>query len=152
MLPPPNTSKIVFESEYINFAWSYMHSGWLMDSAGNIYTYNRPVNWNFPDSTGTITEIEVEANLSKTQLSPTKIDKQVLKEKINLIAKASRGEVTPRQHAMYDAGTGAFYVYVYRNGQYTRILIHLQGDWESTNKSPEAQALYNWLSSLKLNE
>jgi len=36
--------RIYFQYDYINFAWGYQHSGWLIDSSGNVHCYNKPDN------------------------------------------------------------------------------------------------------------
>ncbi|MDD2799252.1 MAG: hypothetical protein PHV20_11730 [Bacteroidales bacterium] len=34
-----SNQKIVFQQEYINYAWGYSHNGFFIDSTGAIYTY-----------------------------------------------------------------------------------------------------------------
>ncbi|PIR12635.1 MAG: hypothetical protein COV50_07910, partial [Flavobacteriales bacterium CG11_big_fil_rev_8_21_14_0_20_35_7] len=43
---PNFNQKILFEAGYINFAWGKVHTGFLIDSVGNVFCYNLPQHWN----------------------------------------------------------------------------------------------------------
>ena len=68
-----NRQAILFEFEYINYAWSYQHNGFIIDNEGNVLTYNNPENWNFPDSDLRISEKQVAENIRKCTHSGIKI-------------------------------------------------------------------------------
>ena len=64
--------KILFQFEYVNYAWGYQHSGFIIDNEGNVLTYENPENWNFQDNNHNLSEIQVSENISKCKHSGKK--------------------------------------------------------------------------------
>ena len=56
---PEIDQNILFESEYVNWAWGYQHSGGYIDKNGDVFSYNyapsdgqwRPEDWEHPTET-----------------------------------------------------------------------------------------------------
>lgn len=142
--------KIYFQFEYMNYAWGYRHSGWLIDSAGDVYCYDKPQNWTHFDSTGIMSAPEMETNLLATDSVCFQIDKSELNEKASLINPASKGVVSDPVHEMYDAGSAGFYAFIYdaKTEIYRRIVLKQTGDFRVDNSSDEAVDLYEWLLSV----
>ena len=67
---------VLFQFEYINYAWGYQHQGFIIDNKGNVLTYNNPEGWNFPDNNLNINEIQFNENLGKCRLTDKKIPKE----------------------------------------------------------------------------
>ena len=67
---------ILFEFEYVNYAWNYQHYGFIIDNEGNVLTYNNPENWNFPDRELRISENQVAENLSMCTIQASESQKQ----------------------------------------------------------------------------
>jgi hypothetical protein len=147
---PNITNHVLFQYEYINYAWGYQHSGWLIDSSGNVYCYNRPSLWNYCDSSGYISDTNMESNILHTDSICYKIEKKELAAKTMLIENASKGEVTKPIPVMADAGIAIFtgFTQNIQTKQYKRIVFKQIGDYYIKNKSVEALELYNWLDSL----
>jgi hypothetical protein len=145
---------VYFEYEYVNYAWEYQHSGWLIDPSGKIHGYNLPDVWNFPDSAGFISETNIEMNLSQTD---TIYDYQIitseLNKRIHLIPEAAVGRLSELKNAMADAGGWSYYCYIWDscNKKYKRILLDLKGDFEQFNKSSAARNLVSWLKEVRKN-
>jgi hypothetical protein len=147
---PDNNQRIIFQCEYINYAWGYQHVGWIIDSSGSVYCYNNPEVWYYTDSLGLINSTEMDSNLLRTDSICYKIDKVELTSKIALIKKASKGNISEQVNEMFDAGATTFYTYIYdeETKSYKQILLKQTGDWRIDNTSTEAVELYEWLSKL----
>jgi len=145
-----NNQRIYFQYDYINFAWGYQHVGWLIDSSGNVYCYNKPENWINQDSLGFISSTDMNINITETDSICYTIDKNELNDKISLISKASEGEISEPIHEMYDAGGTEFSGFLYNEDKktYKKVLLKQIGDFRIDNSSPESIELYEWLVSI----
>jgi hypothetical protein len=137
---------VYFQYSYVNYAWGYQHSGWLIDNKGNVNYYNLPNNWRYEDSDG-ISYDDLIYNLSQADSVIAKIDLQVLNEKIKLIHEAIGGTVSPRVNTAYDAGGSTLSAFYYDNitKKYRSVILAESGDFSSYNKSAAAIQLTNWL-------
>ena len=142
--------EVLFQHEIVNFAWGRTHSGWLIDSSGNVHCYNLPENWTQRDSLDMISDSAMSNNLNQTDSICFTIDKDVLIAKFGLIQGASEGEISEPINRMYDAGASTYSCYLYdeENQNHKRILIDNWGDWSSTNTSSEAIELHTWLKTI----
>jgi len=142
--------KILFQYEFTNFAWGYQHTGWFIDTAGCIYSYSLPENWNYTDSSGTISSLAMEQNLSKAYAIAYAIDKIDLNKKIELLYKASVGTISEPKQEIFDAGYVIFTGYIFNKNlaSYKPILLKQTGDFRIENDSKAAEDLYNWLLSI----
>lgn len=142
--------RIYFQYNYINHAWGYQHSGWLIDSSGNVYCYNKPENWQHGDSSGFISASEMDSNILETDSICYRVDKEILSDKIELIYKASKGDISEPIHEMYDSGGAAYSTFIFDENSktYKKILLKQTGDFRIDNSSPESVELYKWLDSV----
>ncbi|MBN2523323.1 MAG: hypothetical protein JXB24_08595 [Bacteroidales bacterium] len=142
----PSRQIVYFAYEYINYAWGYQHTGWLIDSAGNLNAYNLPDEWQ-PGNEEGISYKDLKFNLSQTDSVIATIDPAVLTLKVQLIGEAKDGIITPAIHAACDAGTSALYAYYYdvEKQLYRIVFLARSGDFESHNTSPAAVELTEWL-------
>lgn len=126
-------NNFVFESEYINFAWGYVHSGYLIDRSGNVYTYDihqqkPPVN-------------KLDVLQLKQRLSP-----DVIKQLLHLLDCAQHDTLINLGGYAYDMGGNSYYAYV--NGQ--RIKLSSRGnDGRQEMRSACAQKLIDQLRQIK---
>jgi len=141
---------VLFQAEYINNAWTYQHSGWLIDSLGNVRYYNLPKKWNFVDSAGYISATNMSENVQQIDSIRCKIDKDTLCNYFNKLNKAAVGTLTESKSKMFDAGSTRFYGYVFDKnvGLYKQILIKQIGDLYIENKSVEAKQIYEWMERI----
>ncbi len=137
---------VYFAYEYINYAWGYQHTGWLIDSAGNISAYNLPDEWQ-PGNKEGISYEDLKFNLSQTDSIVATIDPLVLHQKVQLIGEAKDGQITPLVHRASDAGTSVLYAYYYdvEKQLYQIVFLAQSGNFESHNTSPAAVELTEWL-------
>ena len=142
--------KIIFQYEYINYAWEYQHAGWFIDSSGNIYCYNLPDNWNHYNKSEYFSYANMNSNILKTDSVCFNLDKNELADKIELIKEAANGEISEPVQEMWDAGIYTFVGFIYypKNNIYKKIILKQLGDIKIENKSQAAIELYNWLDSI----
>jgi hypothetical protein len=142
--------KVFYQYEYINYAWGYNHSGWFVDSTGEVFCFNKPENWLDFDSTGTIKAEDLDRNLFNINAKCYTIDKTELAAKKNLIDSAVVGFITKPEMVMADAGTSSYYCLVYdsKTNTYKRTLLNQWGDYQMTNTAPAAKELFEWLSRI----
>ncbi len=147
-----NNQRIYFQYDYINHAWGYQHSGWLIDSTGNVYCYNKPTNWFNVDSLGYISSLEMDSNIMKIDSICYTIYRNELNNKISLISNSSKGEISEPIHEMYDAGGAKFSGFLYnsKTKKYKQVLLKQTGDFRIDNSSTESVELYEWLKSIQL--
>lgn len=141
---------VLFQVEYINYAWGYSHGGIIIDSAGNAKRFSYPESWNYPDTAGYISESDMNENVKQLGKVSLKVEKDSLLRYFNMLEAASEGKLSDPYNRMFDAGettyTGYFYFPLER--KYKQILIKQWGDWEIDNNSKEAEAVFEWLSSV----
>lgn len=147
---PEINQQVLFQVEYINFAWGFQHSGILIDSSGRVWSYRMPDKWNYPDSRGYIGSDEMEENLQHLDSVLFLINHNTLIQNYSKLIGAANGRITEPRHEMCDAGAIVYSGYKYEPGakRYKRILIRQWGDFFIENRSPEADELYQWLHNL----
>jgi len=137
---------VYFQYSYLNIAWGYQNSGWLIDNKGNVNYYNMPDHWRKGDNDG-ISYDDLNFNLSQTDSIITRIDPLILKEKIKLIKYAINGEMSQKIHTAYDAGSSTLLAYYYDSNtkKYRTVILAESGDISCYNKDTAAMQLTNWL-------
>jgi hypothetical protein len=149
----PNTNQLVlFKVEYTNYAWGYSHSGILIDSSGKVGYFKNPENWHSIDTSGYISESEMNDNTSQIDSFYLTVDKNILLKNFNLVLYAADGEISKPINSGADMGETVFSAFLYDSvaGEYKHILINQSGDWSRNNKSPEARQILDWLSTTYL--
>jgi hypothetical protein len=142
--------KILFQIEYINYAWGFAHQGLIIDSIGNVYSYNLPKKWVLPDSSGFINTDSLTSNLLNCSLLTYKIDPKEISAKLLLMESASKGKLAKPVTEMADAGINSYYEFSYNteSKSYKRILLKQVGDIRIDNESPQAIELWKWLAEI----
>jgi hypothetical protein len=142
---------ILFQFEYINHAWGYSHTGFLIDVNGNILTYNLPEKWNFPAEDQTLTRKEVLENIGRCQIAEIKIPPEELRKYTNYIDNISASKVTSPKNVAADAGLIAFYCYQYSESSltYKRTVIRTDGDFVSENLNFYSKKIVEWMNNIK---
>jgi hypothetical protein len=148
--PDFSNQKVLFQVDYINFAWGYQHSGFLIDSSGHVYCYQLPKDWNNCDSNRFLTVSEMDSNLNWTDSICYTINKHELDLKKQLIIEASKGTISEPIHEMYDFGGIEYSGYLLnkKTQKYESILLKQTGDFQIDNSSHAAIDLYNWLLTI----
>jgi len=146
----PNANQLVlFQVEYINYAWGYSHHGILIDSSGNVKYFKYPNNWRYPDTAGYITESDMNENIQQLDTVSFIIEKDTLLKYFSMLKGASEGQLSDPYNRMFDAGETIYSGYLYDSiiKKYKHVLIKQWGDWSIDNNSPEAEKIYRWLAT-----
>lgn len=143
--------EVLFQTEYINYAWGYQHRGLMIDSTGRVWSYLQPKAWNFTDVHGYISFEDMKENFHQLEMTSVTINKDTLQKYYSKLLRAAYGELTEPRTEMYDAGSTSFSGFIYhpKTKKYKEVLIRQFGDVYIENKSTEAMQIYNWLISLR---
>lgn len=138
---------VLFEYEYVNYAWNYQHNGWIIDSHGMIHSFRQPKDWKYADSAGFISASDMYHNLKQTDSVTGRIDSATLYNKIKLIKPASQGLITEKVNTANDAGSAKLCAFIYDKSKdrYKEVFLAVSGDFTSVNTSKEARELVEWL-------
>ena len=141
---------VLFQIEFVNYAWGYNHSGIIIDSAGNVRRFSFPEIWHSADSTGYITEHDMNENLAQAGNPLITVGRDTLMHYFRKLDEAAGGKLSDPYNRMADAGETVFsgYFYFPAERKYKTILIKRWGDWCVDNYSKEADEIYNWLTSV----
>ncbi|MFN3529254.1 MAG: hypothetical protein ACK417_04970 [Bacteroidia bacterium] len=90
-----SNQRIYFQYEYGGVNFGMNHNGFLIDSAGVVYSYRKPPHWRFVDSDGRIVNQAMNFNVLQTDTICHIIDREALAAKIALIPRAAEGAITP---------------------------------------------------------
>jgi hypothetical protein len=141
---------ILFQIEYINYAWGYQHNGIIIDNEGNVLTYKNPQNWNFPDKDFSLTENQVRENLRNCENSNKRIPNDELQKYTNHIKNISSSKVTALKNIAADAGSLEYICYQYseKTRNYKGYLIKKEGDFTCENLNFFSKRVSAWLKNI----
>ena len=141
---------VIFEFEYVNYAWNYQHYGFLIDSEGNVLTYNNPETWNFPDRELRISEDQVAENLSMCTHSGIRIPKSELQKYSNYIKNIALTKVSALKNVAADAGSYEYFCYQYSETSltYKGYLIKMEGDFTCENLNFYSKKVAAWMKEI----
>lgn len=145
-------SKILFQVEYANNAWSIQHDGFMIDSSGNVYSFNTPDPWTYCEINKTISEADMNTNLLSTDSICYTIGRSELLEMLELLNEAKEGNLTEPANVMADMGCTEYSGFLFDESSktYTKILLKQSGDWQILNKNSSAEKLYQRLFDISL--
>jgi hypothetical protein len=144
--------KIFFQQDYVNYAWGYQHYGFIIDSDGNVMTYDKPEKWNFPDKSNNLTEIQVNENMSSCKPTGKKIPRTELQKYINYISYISLSKVTAPKHVGSDMGSLGYYCYQFSeiSSTYKVATIKTEGDLVCENLNFYSKRVVAWMKDISL--
>jgi hypothetical protein len=144
---------ILFQYEYVNYAWDYQHNGFFIDNEGNILTYSNPESWNFPVDDFTLDERQVSENIAMCKQSGIKIPKQELQKYINYIKNISSSKVTALKNVAEDSGSQQFICYQFSEStdMYKGYLIKMDGDFTCENLNFYSKKVASWMKNISNN-
>jgi len=142
--------EILFQQEYINYAWGFQHYGFIIDINGNVLTFNNPDKWNFPDKDGKLTEQQVKENIASCTLTGKKIAKMDLNKYINYIDNISSSKVTAAKTTGNDMGSLVYYCYQFseNNSSYRATKIKMEGDSQCENLNYFSKRVVHWMKKI----
>jgi len=142
--------KILFQYEYVNYAWGYQHKGFIIDNEGNVLTYENPENWNFQDNNHSISEIQVSENITKCRHSGKKIPVEELQKYTNYIKNIASSKITALKNVAADAGSNEYFCYQYSETSvtYRGYLIKMEGDFTCENLNFYSKKVAAWMKEI----
>jgi len=141
---------ILFQYDYINYAWGYVHEGFYIDDEGNIMTYKNPDNWNFHGQDYNLSDEQLSENIAKCSKSEIKIGKDELARFSSHIQNIASSKVTAIRSEAADAGTSVFICYTFsdQNNVYKGCLIKMEGDYSCENLNFYSKKVSLWLKTI----
>jgi hypothetical protein len=141
---------ILFQVDYVNYAWGYQHNGIIIDNEGNVLSYKNPQSWNFTDNELNITEAQVRENMAICLNSVKKISSDELNKYAGYIKNISSSKVTAPKNVAADAGSLVYTCYQYseKSGTYKGSIIKTEGDFTSENLNFYSKKVTAWLKSI----
>jgi hypothetical protein len=146
-----NKQEILFQFDYVNYAWGYQHNGFIITKEGEVLTYNNPEVWNFPDKDFSLTIEEVNENIGYCLNSGKKISKAELQKYSNYIKNIASSKVTAPKNVAADAGSTEFICYQFseNTGIYKGYIIKTEGDFRSENLNFYSKKVVLWMRTIK---
>jgi len=142
---------ILFQFDYINYAWGYDHNGFIIDNQGNIYKYSNPENWNFPDTEFSLIENQVTENIGKCTRADKILPKGELQKYTGYIKNIASSKVTALKNVAADAGSYQYICYMYSEstGKYKGYLVKMEGDFTCENLNFYSKKVVLWMKEIK---
>lgn len=143
---------ILFQQEYINYAWGFQHHGFIIDSDGNVLTFNKPDKWNFPDKDNRLTKQQVIENISSCTMTGRKISRAELQKYINYIDNISSSKTTAPKVVGTDIGSLIYYCYQFSesSSSYKVTIIKMEGDTQCENLNFYSKKVVDWMRDMFL--
>jgi hypothetical protein len=141
---------VLFQFEYINYAWGYQHTGYFIDKEGNVLTYNNPREWNFPDNDLTLSDKQIAENIAKCSLSSVKASKEDVQKYSNYIKNICSSKVTALKNVAADAGSSEFSCFQFseKSGLYKGCLIKMEGNFTCENLNFYSKKVVLWMKGI----
>jgi hypothetical protein len=142
--------EILFQVDYVNYAWGYQHSGFIVDNEGMVLTYKNPQDWNFPDKDMVLTESQIRENIGKCLIPGKRIPTDELKKYASYIKNISSSKVTALKNVAADAGSLEYICYLFdeKSGTYKGCLIKKEGDFTCENLNFYSRKVSIWLKNI----
>ncbi len=144
---------VLFQYDYINYAWGYQHKGFFIDNKGNVLLYNNPEEWNFADDDLTQSEKQITENLSSCVQSEIKISEEELQRYTNYIKNISSSKITAIKNVAADAGISKYICYQYSDDTeyYKGSLIKMEGNFTCENLNFFSKKVALWIKDINNN-
>ncbi len=138
---------VLFQVEYINYAWGYSHNGIIIDSSGNAMHFNLPKNWHSSDTASYLSVAYLNENLQQCDTVSVTIKKDTMLKYFSMLPEVSEGLLSKPVNTAFDAGTTTFTGYLYDSSinKYKAVLVKRTGDWSISNSAPASEEIYRWL-------
>lgn len=149
--PQEETSTLIFQSEYTNYAWGYNHNGWMMGNSGELKRFQKKAAWVFPDAQGYVSEADMLKNLAACDSVIAKISTGDFSKFASMALTCADGPLSKAENKMADAGAHVYCFYLYEANQkrYRRVLLDMAGDWSQQNLAPNARVIVDFMKNIK---
>ncbi len=142
---------VLFLSSRVNYAWGYVHEGFLIDSSGDIrnYSFTRADSIKYVNSSDTLPSRIYEQLFAKSTPTGKKVNADTLLSMQALLESAGTGVLTFNGRCK-DAGMYRYSAFIYDslNSRQKEIICYQMGDKTACNSSDAARAIARWLNSI----
>jgi hypothetical protein len=141
---------LLFQYEYINYAWGYQHNGFIVDNHGNVLTFNNPENWNFQDNDHYLTEEQAFENIGKCTPTGIKIPEEEIHKYSGYIKNIASSKVTALKNVAADAGSKEYVCFQFSENTktYQGVLIKMEGDFSCENLNFFSKKVITWMKDI----
>jgi len=152
---PNFKQQVLFEKHYSNWAWGYQENGYLIDSLGNVKSFDltkETSKWNYADSLGYISKEKMDKNLQLCRTIIKQINRDSLTYFTHKIPGAAIGKLSEPEAQMADFGEIRYYAYIFdkKTNRYKQVMIKTYGDFMIENNAAEANEIYQWMSKITI--
>ncbi len=146
----PVQPPVLFQYEYVNYAWGYQHRGFLITSEGKVLGFDHPKDWKFVDSTGFMSKADLEFNLEYCDTICGQVDFDDIRHYYRKLLSIDGSEVRDLGIYMADAGTGVLSGWVWnpQHRAYENIFLRSNGDMNKENTGKAAESITDWLKGI----
>ncbi len=149
----PILGEIIFESEYVNFAWGVSWRGQYIEENGFLHTFDRTrdtVQWT-EDHTGMFTREELQKKYMRRDTIRYQVNADTLAQMKHMARTIDATSYSDTLSTGADMGLWTTSVYFLRQetGLYQRIILSCEGDWKYSNTSMNAGTVSAWLKRVR---
>ncbi len=141
---------ILFQKDYINYAWGFIHSGWFIDSEGKYYQYYLQEEDDWAQiQNGQIMADSLHMNFGNAT-EMLQLDLSEVSYFHDLSMQIMNDTLSLPETIMADAGIETHYAFKYQSACdcYKSVIIKKYGDITQTNTGEYADTIYNWMKNL----
>jgi hypothetical protein len=141
---------ILFQVDYVNYAFGYQHNGFIIDNEGRVLTYKNPQEWIFPDKDFKLSGNQVHENIEKCRFSGKIIPSEELIRYARYIKNISSSKVTAPKNVAADAGSLEYICYQFweTSDTYKGCIIKMEGDFTCENLNFYSKKVSTWLKNI----
>jgi Ca2+-binding EF-hand superfamily protein len=123
----------------------------MMDRSGIARGFQKTTAWVFPDSTGFISEADMEKNIAACDLVIDEVSTSEFRLYADKALTCVNGTMTKPENKMADAGEHiwAFYIYDSNKNGYKRIILNMTGDWSQENLATNSKEIVDWMMKIQ---
>lgn len=149
--PQEETSTLIFQTEYTNYAWGYNHNGWMLGNSGEVKRFQKKAAWVFPDAQGYISEADMQKNLAACDSVIAKVSTADFSTYASKALTCADGPLSKAENKMADAGAHVYCFYLFEADQkrYRRVLLDMTGDWAQQNLAANTGVVVDFLKRIK---
>jgi len=146
-LTSTSEQEILFQYDYRS---SSQHSGYFIDSEGNVFTYNDPSFWNNPDNDLEISQEQIAENIGNSVFSGIKIPEDELSRYSKVIEFIASSKVTGPGKSIPVEGTAQYICYQYNENsqKYRGHLIRSEGNVTRENLNFHSKRVAQWMKEI----
>jgi len=150
IIEPDDVGSVLLEIEVVNYAWTPTFFGFVVESDGHVYRYDRRgASWEEQD---VYSPEELNQKFAPNrELVATRPASEVsgVADKVRDLPSRDDSEPVGR---CADAGSLTYRAYKYNShvARYVPVLLRVEGDWAQLNREPIAQELIAYIRALQL--